>query len=314
MSRIIATIVVILSSFALNFTSAIPFASCYFPAPSLLLVSIASSLPYATAAKTSNDRKTSKKKTHYEVLQVPQDASLQDIKKAYRKLAVQHHPDRNPGHEEEATVRFREVSEAYEILSDEKSRKQYDNMLKYGGFDTAGSDGSGVKFNWSTGGGGSRGGSEFKHRDPFAQFNDVFRNDPFFAEARKSMDDLFDKHFSSFGSEANKERAGETVGGGIWGTLKKFMPDINIQTTVTTGGRASTTTRSYSNRGSGSGGGSTYTSRSTRTTIENGQRVTIQSLEKDGNRIEEKYIGDKLIERKINGLKQDIGRIGQGEF
>lgn len=312
MSRIITTIVVVLSSFALNFTSAIPFASCYLSVPSLLLVSIASSLPCATAAKRSTDRKTPK--THYEVLQVPQDASLQDIKKAYRKLAVQHHPDRNPGHEEEATVRFREVSEAYEILSDEKSRKQYDNMLKYGGFDTAGSDGSGVKFNWSTGGGGSRGGSEFKHRDPFAQFNDVFRNDPFFAEARKSMDDLFDKHFSSFGSEANKERAGETVGGGIWGTLKKFMPDINVQTTVTTGGRASTTTRSYSNRGSGSGGGSTYTSRSTRTTIENGQRVTIQSLEKDGNRIEEKYIGDKLIERKINGLKQDIGRIGQGEF
>lgn len=270
----------------------------------LLFVSMASALPCATAAK-------SKPKTHYDVLEIPQGASLKDIKKAYRKLAVQHHPDRNLGNEEEATIRFREISEAYEILSDEQTRKQYDKMLKYGGTD-GGSDG--FDFNWSTGGGGgNRRRSEFKHRDPFAQFNDVFKNDPFFADARKSMDDLFDKHFSSFEGDANANAQDES-GGGIWSTLKKFMPEVNIQTTVTTGGSTSTTSRSYSSGRTVQGGGSTYTSRSTRTTIENGQRVTIQSLEKDGNRIEEKYVGNNLIERKINGLKQDIGKIGHGEF
>lgn len=271
---------------------------------SLLLLSIASPLPlfFAIAAKT--------KQTYYEVLGLTQDASLQDIKKAYRKLAVQHHPDRNIGNEEDATVKFREIGEAYEVLSDEKSRKQYDKMLKYGGSDA---EDGGYTFNWSTGGGGSRDRREFKHRDPFAQFNDVFKNDPFFAEARKSMNDLFDKHFSSFASETNKK---DENTGGFWNTLKQFMPDINIESEVTMGESTSRTSRSYSNNRKRGGGGSrsTYTSRSTSTTIENGKRVVVQTLEKDGNRIEEKYVGDTLIERKINGLKQDIGRIDQGEF
>ena len=225
---------------------------------------------------------------------------------------MQHHPDRNLGNEEEATIKFREVNEAYEILSDEKSRAQYDKMLKFGGAGT-GTGTGGTGFTWSTGS-GSRNRREFKHRDPFAQFNDVFKNDPFFAEARKSMDDLFDKHFSSFASESDKDTQVESSGGGFWDTLKSFMPDIKIEGSVTTGGR--TTKRSYSSNRNRSGGGgqSSYTSRKTSTTIENGKRVTIQSLEKDGNRIEEKYIGDKLIERKINGVKEDIDRIDRGEF
>ena len=51
--------------------------------------------------------------------------------------------------------------------------------------------------------------------------------------------------------------------------------------------------------------------------MQNGQRITIQSLEKDGNKIEERYIGEKLLERTINGRKEDIGKIGHqsdGEF
>ena len=54
-------------------------------------------------------------KDYYAALGVSKDASAADIKKAYRKLAAEHHPDRNPGGEE----RFKEVSEAYDVLSDE---------------------------------------------------------------------------------------------------------------------------------------------------------------------------------------------------
>lgn len=79
------------------------------------------------------------------------------------------------------------------------------------------------------------------------------------------------------------------------------------ESSVTMGGSTSHTSRSYSN----SRTTSSYTSKSTSTTIENGQRVTVQSMEKDGNRIEEKYIGKKLIERKINGHKQNIERIAE---
>ena len=67
---------------------------------------------------------------YYKILELSKNASDKDIKKAYRKLAVQHHPDRNIGNEEESTIKFREISEAYEVLSDEGLRRDYDNQLK----------------------------------------------------------------------------------------------------------------------------------------------------------------------------------------
>lgn len=67
------------------------------------------------------------KRDYYEVLGVGRSASGDDIKKAYRKLAMQYHPDRNQG-DKEAETRFKEVSEAYEILSDASKRRQYDQF------------------------------------------------------------------------------------------------------------------------------------------------------------------------------------------
>ncbi len=67
------------------------------------------------------------KRDYYEVLAVPRDASGPDIKKAFRALAMKFHPDKNPG-DAEAEGRFKEVAEAYEILSDEKKRATYDRF------------------------------------------------------------------------------------------------------------------------------------------------------------------------------------------
>ncbi|XP_015858769.2 dnaJ homolog subfamily B member 6-like [Peromyscus maniculatus bairdii] len=63
---------------------------------------------------------------YYKVLGVPQNASSSDIKKAFHQLALQIHPDKNPGDKEAAEERFKQVSEAYRILSDAKKRKDYD--------------------------------------------------------------------------------------------------------------------------------------------------------------------------------------------
>ncbi|OEJ14560.1 molecular chaperone DnaJ [Brachyspira hampsonii] len=67
------------------------------------------------------------KRDYYEVLGVAKTATNDEIKKAYRKLAMQYHPDRNPGNKE-AEDKFKEATEAYEILSDEKKRAQYDQF------------------------------------------------------------------------------------------------------------------------------------------------------------------------------------------
>ncbi|KAL7541965.1 hypothetical protein ACHAXR_011408 [Thalassiosira sp. AJA248-18] len=69
------------------------------------------------------------KKNHYEVLEISKDAELIDIKKAYRRLALKHHPDRNNGSADSAE-KFKSIGQAYTILSDPTSRRNYDAALK----------------------------------------------------------------------------------------------------------------------------------------------------------------------------------------
>ncbi|HEX2121072.1 MAG TPA: molecular chaperone DnaJ [Thermoanaerobaculia bacterium] len=82
---------------------------------------------------------TTEKRDYYEVLGVPRAATIDDIKKAYRRLALKYHPDKNPG-DAEAEEKFKEAAEAYGVLSDEEKRARYDRyghqgMGGVGGFD-----------------------------------------------------------------------------------------------------------------------------------------------------------------------------------
>jgi len=76
------------------------------------------------------------KRDYYEVLGVARGASKEEIKKAYRRLAVQNHPDRNPG-DKQAEERFKEATEAYEVLADDQKRQAY-NQFGFAGVDGAG--------------------------------------------------------------------------------------------------------------------------------------------------------------------------------
>ena len=76
------------------------------------------------------------KRDYYEVLGVSRDASEADVKKAYRRLAMKYHPDRNPG-DDVAEEKFKEASEAYEVLSDGEQREAYDRF----GHDAVGGQG-----------------------------------------------------------------------------------------------------------------------------------------------------------------------------
>src|SRR3954462_4683558 len=79
------------------------------------------------------------KRDYYEVLGVTRTTPPEDLKKSYRKLAVQYHPDKNPG-DKKAEERFKELSEAYEILSDPQKRQMYDQF----GHAAAGAGGAGA--------------------------------------------------------------------------------------------------------------------------------------------------------------------------
>src|SRR5947208_15103978 len=76
-------------------------------------------------------------KDYYQVLGVPETATVDEIKRAFRRLAKQHHPDRNPG-KPQAAERFKEINEAHDVLSDPAKRKQYDQLRRYGAFAGAG--------------------------------------------------------------------------------------------------------------------------------------------------------------------------------
>src|SRR3954463_13718749 len=69
----------------------------------------------------------SSKRDYYEILSVTRTANEEELRKAYRRLAIQYHPDRNPG-DKEAEEKFKEINEAYQVLSDAKKRALYDQF------------------------------------------------------------------------------------------------------------------------------------------------------------------------------------------
>ena len=119
------------------------------------------------------------KRDYYEILGASRDASDADIKKAYRRLAMKHHPDRNTGDSEEAEGKFKEAKEAYEVLSDASKRAAYDQYghagvdPSMGGRPGAGAGGFedvfGDVFGDIFGGGGRRG--QRVHRGSDLQYN-----------------------------------------------------------------------------------------------------------------------------------------------
>lgn len=140
------------------------------------------------------------KRDYYEVLGIQKGATEDEIKKAYRKLAVKYHPDRNPG-DKTAEEKFKEATEAYEVLSDDQKRPIYDQY----GF--AGLDGMG---------GAGAGGAQYSHA--FHDFSDLFGN--MGGGAGGGFSDIFDNIFG--GGRSSRRRANEPAQG------QSLRYDLNI--------------------------------------------------------------------------------------
>ncbi|HBE03423.1 MAG: molecular chaperone DnaJ [Spirochaetes bacterium GWF1_41_5] len=106
------------------------------------------------------------KRDYYEILGVPKNVTKEELKKAYRKLAVQYHPDKNKGNKQ-AEEKFKEITEAYSVLADDQKRSAYDQ------FGHAGVDGMGGGNPFSGFGGGGFSGNFEGFSDVFSDFEDI---------------------------------------------------------------------------------------------------------------------------------------------
>lgn len=161
---------------------------------------------------------TTATKDFYEILGVKEKATPAEIKKAYRKLAKQYHPDANPGNPK-ASERFKEIGEAYSILSDAEKRKQYDQMKRLGAFGFGKGQGRGPFSRTPPGYGtpGTQGTSTFSFED-LSGFG-------------SGLSDLFTSIF-----DRGKPEAGQRKGGPAKGRNVEYLVEVSFETAVR-GGR-----------------------------------------------------------------------------
>lgn len=161
------------------------------------------------------------KRDYYEVLGVARGASEEDIKKAYRKLAVKYHPDKNPG-DKAAEEKFKELGEAYEVLSDPQKRAAYD---EYGH----------AAFDRRAGGFGGAGG----FHDPFDVFREVFGGG-----------NIFDDLFGTARSDPSQPQRGEDLRYDLEITFEEAAHGCEKEITVTKPERCGTCRGSGAEEGS----------------------------------------------------------------
>ncbi|XP_041823479.1 dnaJ homolog subfamily B member 6b isoform X2 [Melanotaenia boesemani] len=234
---------------------------------------------------------------YYQILGVQKSATQEDIKKAYRKLALKWHPDKNPDNKEEAEKKFKELSEAYEVLSDENKRNIYD---RYGKEGLSGGGGGGGHYDHF-------GGSSFTFRNPEDVFREFFGGrDPF---ADLFADDPFDDFFGGGHGHlrgASRSRIGGSLFG--FGGFPGFGPsfsgfDSGFSSFGDMGGGGFTSFSSSSFGGGGGGGGmGNFKSMSTSTKIVNGKKITTKRIVENGQERVEVVEDGQLKSLTVNDI------------
>jgi len=237
----------------------------------------------------------------YDILEVPKNASSSDIKKAYRKLALKWHPDKNPDNLDVATKKFKEISNAYEVLSDDQKRRSYDAYGEEGASGARPGGRSSQRYeDWDAFGGfGS-----FGFRDPFEMFREFFQD----AE-------MMDPFNMSRGSSSSRHPFGMSRGfsmgfGSPFGSMHSSMFDD-----FGGFGQGSSSVQSFSSSSGGfMNGGMNATMSSTSTSIVNGRQVRTEKVVQNGQESVKVYENNVLKSHKVNGEeKQPQLRMDEGQ-
>ncbi|XP_033127682.1 dnaJ homolog subfamily B member 6-like isoform X2 [Anneissia japonica] len=219
---------------------------------------------------------------YYEVLGVSKTATAEDIKKAYRKLALRWHPDKNPSNKEEAANKFKEISAAYEVLSDANKKNIYD-----------------------------RGGSDFDFANNFDDFPGHHQGFTFhFSRPEDIFRDFFgtDDPFSVFFESNSSRNVGHgslfqdgfaTAGFGSFGGFGGFSSFGND-------GMESSFSSFSSSSSFGSGSGGVRRSSTTSIKTVNGKRIKTTKVVQDGNEIVTVEENGVLQSKMINGELQAL--------
>ncbi|XP_012708621.1 dnaJ homolog subfamily B member 6b isoform X1 [Fundulus heteroclitus] len=230
---------------------------------------------------------------YYQILGVQRNATQEDIKKAYRKLALKWHPDKNPDNKEEAERRFKELSEAYEVLSDENKRSLYDRYGKDG----------------LSGGGNHYDNFSHGHHFTFRNPEDVFRE---FFGGRDPFADLFGDPFDDFfGDGRGRQRGAPRSHGTVFGfggfpvfrpAFPGFDPGFSSFGDMGGGGGGGFTSFSTSSFGGGGREMGNFKSVSTSTKFINGRRIVTKRIVENGQERVEVVEDGQLKSLTVNDI------------
>ncbi|XP_013186615.1 dnaJ homolog subfamily B member 6 [Amyelois transitella] len=232
---------------------------------------------------------------YYRVLGVTRIATEAEIKKAYRKLALKWHPDKNPDNSDEANRRFKEISEAYEVLSDERKRRVYDQYGKEGLNSSRGRR-SGVDDDYDFG----YASFPFTFRDPEEVFREFFGGSPFgnlFAEINGHG------HHHRHGRRSHHPSTSLTSS-----LFSPFGFGMGLDDIFAHGGPNGNTFTSFSTFNSSLAGPGSANMRSTTTTtrVVNGKKITTKKVTENGRETVMSYENGVLKSKTVNGVPQSL--------
>jgi len=262
---------------------------------------------------------------YYDILGVTKSATEAELKKAYRKLALKWHPDKNPDNKDHAERKFKEISEAYDVLSDGDRRAVYDRYGKEGltGDGRGGGRGRGSS-NYSA---GPEFDSTFYHfRSADDIFKEFFAHDPFGDDiladffgpsfhgaaqrqnrnGRRSRDQGFGGGHQMFGDLSSFSSSRSPFGGGFG---HGFHDDPFFSQGMSGGSSFSSSTSSSF----GGGGGGSFKSTSTSTKRVNGRSITTKKTVENGKETVEVYENNVLTSKHVNGVQQLTNGDGGGK-